>query len=111
MSDSQEDLERLIDSLGDALVAVDRAGRVTRLSSRAQALSGMPAAEAQGKPLSEVVRIVAAEDRRTLDDLVARALRGEAVARSQGAPALLVNQGGEVTAAVATGMPLCTMCD
>ncbi|TMB02593.1 MAG: response regulator [Deltaproteobacteria bacterium] len=106
MSDGQEDLERLIDSLGDALVAVDRAGRVTRLSSRAQALSGMPAAEAQGKPLSEVVRIVAAEDRRTLDDLVARALRGEAVARSPGAHALLVAKGGAEHAVVDTAVPL-----
>src|SRR5256712_3062998 len=106
MSDGQEDLERLIDSLGDALVAVDRAGRVTRLSPRAQALTGTPANEAQGKPLSEVVRIVAAEDRRTLDDLVARALRGEAVARGSGAHALLVDKGGAEHAVVDTAVPL-----
>src|SRR2546428_4561633 len=106
MSDGQEDLERLIDSLGDALVAVDRAGRVTRLSPRAQALTGTPANEAQGKPLSEVVRIVAAKGRRTLDDLVARALRGEAVARSPGAHALLLAKGGAEHAVVDSAIPL-----
>src|SRR2546423_12751959 len=94
MSDPQDALERLIDSLGDALVAVDRAGRVTRLSRRAEALTGTLANEARGKPLSEVVRIVAAEDRRTLDDLVARALRGEAGARRPGAPGLGGARGG-----------------
>src|SRR2546423_3194037 len=106
MSDPQDALERLIDSLGDALVAVDPAGRVTRLSRRAEALTGTPANEARGKPLSEVVRIVAAEDRRTLDDLVARALRGEAVARSPGAHALVVARGGAEHAVVDTAVPL-----
>src|SRR5437016_1717903 len=106
MSDPQDALERLIESLGDALVAVDPAGRVTRLSRRAEALTGTPANEARGKPLSEVVRIVAAEDRRTLDDLVARALRGEAVARSPGAHALLVARGGAEHAVLDTAVPL-----
>jgi PAS domain S-box-containing protein len=106
MSDPQDALERLIESLGDALVAIDPKGRVTRLSRRAEALTGTPAGEARGKPLSEVVRIVAAEDRRTLDDLVARALRGEAIARSPGAHALLVAKGGTEHAVVDTAVPV-----
>jgi len=82
MTDPQEALEGLVDSIGDALVAVDRKGCVTRLSRRGEALTGMSADEARGKRLSEVVHIVGAEDRGTLDDLVARALRGEAPRRA-----------------------------
>jgi PAS domain S-box-containing protein len=106
MKNPQEALEELVDGLGDALIAVDRAGRVTRLSRRAEALTGVPVGEAQGKLLSEIVRIVAAEDRGTLDDLVAHALRGEAVARSPGAHALLVDKGGADHAVVDTAIPL-----
>jgi PAS domain S-box-containing protein len=106
MSDPQEALEGLVDSIGDALVAVDRAGCVTRLSPRAEALTGLSAKDAQGKLLSEVVHIVAAEDRGTLDDLVARALRGEAVARSPGAHALLVTKGGTERAILDTAVPV-----
>src|SRR6266852_7607150 len=90
----------------DALVAVDRSGCVTRMSRRAETLTGMPADEARGKKLSEVVRIVEAEDRGTLDDLVERALRGEAVARSPGALGLLVAKGGMERAIVDTAVPL-----
>jgi len=106
MKDPQEVLEALVDSIGDALVAVDRSGCVTRMSRRAETLTGMPADEARGKKLSEVVRIVEAEDRGTLDDLVERALRGEAVARSPGALGLLVAKGGMERAIVDTAVPL-----
>ena len=88
----QHTIERLLESIGDALIAVDRKGLVTRLSRRAEALTGMSGAEARGKPVSEVVRVVSAEDRGGLEDLVARALRGEAVAR--GGAALLVDKQG-----------------
>ena len=57
MSDPQEVLEGLVDSIGDALIAVDRRGRVTRLSHRAEELTGMSADEARGKQLSEVVHV------------------------------------------------------
>jgi PAS domain S-box-containing protein len=106
MKDPQEVLEALVDSIGDALITVDRSGCVTRMSRRAETLTGMPADEARGKKLSEVVRIVGAEDRGTLDDLVDSALRGEAVARSPGAQALLVAKGGMERGIVDTAVPL-----
>jgi PAS domain S-box-containing protein len=106
MSDPQEVLEGLVDSIGDALIAVDCNGRVTRLSRRAEALTGMSADKARGKQLSEVVHIVGAEDRGTLEDLVARALRGEASVRSPGAHALLQAKGGAERAILDTAVPL-----
>jgi PAS domain S-box-containing protein len=88
----QHTVERLVDSIGDALVAVDGEGRVTRLSPRAEVLTGLSAAEARGKPVSTVVRIVDPTDRTGMEDLIARALNGEAIARS--GPALLVGKDG-----------------
>ena len=88
----QHTVERLVDSIGDALVAVDREGRVTRLSPRAEVLTGLSAAEARGKPVSAVVRIVDPTDRTGVEDLIARALNGEAIARS--GPALLLGKDG-----------------
>jgi PAS domain S-box-containing protein len=106
MSEATDALERLIDTIGDALVAVDREGRVTRLSHRAETLTGTSAGEARGKPLAEVVRTVGATDRRTLEDLVARALRGDAAARSPGVHALLATTGGVERAILDTAVPL-----
>jgi len=99
-------LERLIEAIGDGLVAVDREGRVTRLTPRAEALTGMSAVEAHGKPLSEVVHVVGVEDRGTLEDLVSRALRGEAAARCPGVHAVLVAKGGTQRAILDTAVPL-----
>ena len=106
MSDPQEVLEGLVDSIGDALIAVDRRGRVTRLSHRAEELTGMSADEARGKQLSEVVHVVELEDRGTLEDLVDRALRGEALVRSHGAHAQLLAKGGMERAILDTAVPL-----
>jgi PAS domain S-box-containing protein len=88
----EQTVERLLESIGDALIAVDRDGRVRRLSRHAETLTGVSSAQAQGKHVSQVVRIVNAQDRGGLDDLVARALKGEAVARS--GVALLIGKDG-----------------
>src|SRR5919201_2624960 len=88
-------LERLLDAMGDALVAIDREGQVTRLSQRAEALIGISAAEARGRAVSEVVRIVDGYDKTPLENLVARALSGEVLVRTAGVRALLVAKTGE----------------
>jgi PAS domain S-box-containing protein len=104
MSGVQKTLEGLLDTIGDALIAVDREGRITRVSHRAETLTGIAAAEAQGKPVSAVVRLVDAHDRGKVDDLVSRALRGEAIARSGGA--LLVAKDGTEHPVVDCVVPL-----
>jgi PAS domain S-box-containing protein len=70
-------------SIGDAVIATDTRGRVTFLNPAAEALTGWPAAEAGGRPLTEVFRIVNERTRQPVEDPAARVLRlGAAVGLS-----------------------------
>jgi len=62
-------------SIGDGVIATDTEGRVSFLNAVAGRLTGWPRAEAAGRPLEEVFRIVDEKTRRTVEDPAARALR------------------------------------
>jgi diguanylate cyclase (GGDEF)-like protein/PAS domain S-box-containing protein len=47
-----------LNSIGDAVISTDVAGKVTYLNQVAEAMSGWPSAEALGRPFSEVFRII-----------------------------------------------------
>jgi PAS domain S-box-containing protein len=55
---SREDLAVTLDSIGDAVLATDAQGRITRLNPVAQQLTGWDEASALGRPVAEVFRIV-----------------------------------------------------
>src|SRR5438094_148308 len=57
-----------IASLGEALIFTDVQGRITFLNPTAQTLTGCAAADAEGKPLGQVVRLLHEETRGPLDD-------------------------------------------
>jgi diguanylate cyclase (GGDEF)-like protein/PAS domain S-box-containing protein len=59
-----------LDSLGEGLVTTDTQGRVEYMNRIAEELCGTSAAEASGKPFSEVVSFVDEHDRRPLPDAV-----------------------------------------
>lgn len=67
--------ETTLTSIGDAVVATDREGRVTFANKVALSLMRWPADEITGKPMDEVFRIVNEETRATVDSPVARVLR------------------------------------
>jgi diguanylate cyclase (GGDEF)-like protein/PAS domain S-box-containing protein len=52
-----------LDSIGDAVVSTDLAGRVTYLNSIAEKMTGWPREEARGRPVAEVLRVVDATTR------------------------------------------------
>jgi PAS domain S-box-containing protein len=54
---SEEKLAVTLQSIGDAVLATDASGNVTRLNPVAEQLIGWTQAEAQGRPISEVFRI------------------------------------------------------
>jgi len=58
---SQESLSITLHSIGDAVIATDAMGRVTRLNATAQRLTGWPLDDAVGLSLTEVFHIVNAE--------------------------------------------------
>ena len=61
-------------SIGDGVVATDAGGRVTFLNAVAEALTGWQLADASGRPLTEVFRIVNEASRAEVDNPALRAL-------------------------------------
>jgi len=59
---SREDLQITLNSIGDAVIATDTEGKITRMNPMAEGLTGWPCDVAEGKPLKEVFEI---EDART----------------------------------------------
>jgi PAS domain S-box-containing protein len=72
---AKEELAVTLHSIGDALIATDAAGRVTRMNPVAESLTGWPLSEAAGRPLDSVFRIVNEESRATVENPVERVLR------------------------------------
>ncbi len=64
---SHESLSRLLDSLGDGVIATDLRERVTLINPVAEALTGYGRDEALGRPLSDVLHLEETEDGDRLD--------------------------------------------
>ncbi|MEW5881216.1 MAG: PAS domain S-box protein, partial [Pseudomonadota bacterium] len=64
LRDSEQRLSVTLQSIGDAVLATDTHGRVTRMNPVAERLTGWSAAEAAGKPIADVFRIINEETRR-----------------------------------------------
>jgi PAS domain S-box-containing protein len=77
---SEESLSTTLQSIGDAVIATDADGLVTRMNPTAETLTGWPAGEALGQPLAAVFRIVDGQTRTPSVDPVQRVLEhGEIV--------------------------------
>jgi two-component system cell cycle sensor histidine kinase/response regulator CckA len=72
---ARQELEATLDSVGDGLITTDARGNVTRMNPVAERLTGFSSAEAKGRPLPDVFRIVSGETRGFVDSPVARVLR------------------------------------
>jgi len=55
---SEEHFRVTLDSIGDAVIATDTEGRITRMNPVAESLTGWQLADIQGKPLQDVFHIV-----------------------------------------------------
>lgn len=83
--DRQRELFRVsLTSIGDGVIATDGKGAVTFVNPVAQALIGRAEAEARGRPLEEVFRILHERSREPVDNPAMRALR-------EGRPVALAN--------------------
>lgn len=65
---SMELLEITLQSIGDAVIVTDASGRVTRMSSTAEHLTGWPARDAIARPLADVFRTVDEPARAPIED-------------------------------------------
>src|SRR5262245_22943515 len=82
-------------SIGDAVIATDTRARVTFLNPAAEALTGWPPADAAGRPLAEVFRIVNEQTRQPVEDPAAKVLRSGTVVGLANHTALLARDGRE----------------
>jgi len=71
--EEKERVQATLNSIGDAVISTDLAGRVTFFNAVAERLTGWPRAEAIGRPLEEVFRIVDSFSRATVPNPMARA--------------------------------------
>ncbi|HET9314550.1 MAG TPA: PAS domain S-box protein, partial [Vicinamibacteria bacterium] len=74
-AERRERLQVTLRSIGDAVVTTDVDGRVTDLNGVAESLMGWTLAEAMGRPLDQVFRIVNEETRQQVENPASRALR------------------------------------
>src|SRR5680860_870499 len=75
--DSDNLLLATLNSIGDAVILTDTDSRVTFLNPVAERLTGWCQAEAVGKPLDRVFRLVKADARKPLENPTDRALRAD----------------------------------
>ncbi len=84
-----------LQSIGDAVITTDRAGRVETMNPVAVALTGWSAEAALGQPLAEVFRIVNEITRQPAADPVARCLKEGCIVGLANHTALLSRDGTE----------------
>ncbi len=63
---SEENLSITLQSIGDAVIATDALGHITRMNPPAERLTAWPLPEALGRPLTDVFRIINAQTREPL---------------------------------------------
>ena len=79
LSDQHELLRVTLQSIGDAVITTDAAGRVTWLNPVAERMTGWPTADATGAAVTEVFRIVHGITRHDAENPVAMCLRTDAL--------------------------------
>ncbi|NCC53396.1 MAG: PAS domain S-box protein [Spartobacteria bacterium] len=92
---SEEHLKVTLRSIGDGVIACDLEGRITSLNIVAETLTGWTSAEAAGRPLEEVFRIINAHTREAVDNPVARTLRNGLIVGLANHTVLIARDGTE----------------
>jgi PAS domain S-box-containing protein len=92
-------------SIGDAVIATDKRGRVTLMNPVAEKLTGWKEREARGKALSTVFRIVNEETRKKVESPVARVLR-EGIVVGLANHTILISRNGKEIPIAGAGAPI-----
>jgi PAS domain S-box-containing protein len=88
-------LNTVVQSMGDAVMTVDRQGKVTMLNPAAERLTGWMQSDAIGKPVEEVVPLLDAESRRPIMNPAVRALQRGIPPDLAQRPLLLIGRQGD----------------
>ena len=91
----KESLRVTLDCIGDAVIATDTEGRITRMNPVAAKLTGWPAQEAMGQPLDKVFQIIDADSRGQSLSPFTQVLDSGNVVSSAGGTVLVARDGSE----------------
>jgi len=102
---SEEDLATTLNSIGDAVIATDTRGHVTRMNPVAEQLTGWSFDEARARHLDDVFHIVSESTGGKVESPVSRVLRdGQVVGLAN--HSLLIPRAGEPRAIADSGAPI-----
>ncbi len=92
----REWLSTTLGSIGDGVIATDPSGSVLLLNKVAEQLTGWTAAEARGRPIWQVFRVIDEATRKSVDDPALKALREREVTRLESGALLLTRDDKEL---------------
>jgi len=75
LRESERNLSMTLKSIGDAVIATDTQGRIVRMNTVAEQLTGWNMGEALGRPLDEVFHIINQHTRQRVENPVAKVLQ------------------------------------
>ncbi|WP_319408054.1 ATP-binding protein [uncultured Desulfosarcina sp.] len=103
---SESNLKVTLDSIGDAVIATDDKGVVTRMNPSAERMTGWSSAEAVGRPLPEVFCIVNGQTREQVANPAEKVLADGHVVGLANHTVLIAKNGKEIQIAD-SGAPIC----
>jgi two-component system, cell cycle sensor histidine kinase and response regulator CckA len=105
LRESEQSLATTLDSIGDAVIATDASGLVTRMNAVAEELTGWTIGGARGRTLAEVFHILNEDTRKPVASPVERVLR-EGVVVGLANHTLLVSRDGRSRPIADSGAPI-----
>lgn len=94
--EKEERWTAVLGSIGEAVIATDREGRITFLNAVAAALTEWPAEEALHRPIGDVLRLINEESGMTADNEVLRVLKDKQILAVANHVDLVTRDGREV---------------
>lgn len=95
LAESENDLATILEAIGDGVIAADAHGRIGRINAAAVKLTGWGEAEALGKPVEEIYRVVDSQTRKRASDRFAKIMDGDPVGTQPGNRLLIGCDGAE----------------
>ena len=104
----KERAEVTLQSIGDAVISTDAAGRIEYMNPISENLTGWNADEARGRAIGDVLNLVSEQKHEPLENPLLRALgRGEGRAEGAGDTSVLVTRSGQEIAIQESAAPIC----
>jgi PAS domain S-box-containing protein len=96
LRESEARAARILQSIGDAVIVTDAEARITHMNAIAQSLTGWTFADAKGRPLAEIFRIVSESTRQPVESPADKVKRTGSIVGLANHTILLTHDGREV---------------